>query len=105
GLPGADEFGNPVRIESLEPGDGGFGDDDPGRVQAEIVAAMDQTRHTVHQDAAAPLRHDIEDDVPTLARGVAGPIIVADHDAPVPGVTAGGHESAAMLGRGALHAA
>ncbi len=70
----------------------------PAAVHAEIVAAVDQAGHPVHDDPVARRRRDIEDDVPALARRIAGPVVVADHDAAVLGVAAGGDERAAMVG-------
>ena len=71
----------------------------PGRIDAEIVAGVDQAGHAVHDDAVALGRRDIEDDVPAFARRVAGPVVVRDHHAPVFGITAGGDEGAAMVAR------
>ena len=66
GLAGAHELGNAVRIEAVKllmvvsvimmPAD----------VDAEIVAAVDQPGHAVHDEAVAVRRRDIEDDVPAL---------------------------------------
>jgi hypothetical protein len=84
---------------ALRAPDGRLGDHDAGRVDAEVVAAVNQARHAVHQEMVALRGCDVEDNVPTLAGLVTSPVIVADHHFAVLGVTAGGHEGAAMVGR------
>src|ERR1017187_4374268 len=97
---GARELRDAAGIETVEAADSGLRDHDAGGIDAEIVAAVDQSGHAVHQDMVALRGHDIEDDVPALAGLIAGPVVVPDNHAAVLGVAAGGHEGAAMLGRG-----
>ena len=55
-LAGAHEFRNAVGIEAVEVADGGFGDHDAGGVDAEIVAAVDQAGHAVHDECGSRAR-------------------------------------------------
>ena len=91
--------GTPGRVEALEAGDRRLGDREPGRVDAEVVAAVDEAGHAVHQDAVAGGGPDVEDDVPARAVEVAGPVVVGDHRPAVARVAAGGDEGAALVGR------
>ncbi len=50
----------------------------------------------IHQNALAVLRQDIEDDHPALAREVARPVVVRNHDLMIFGVGAGGDKRAAI---------
>src|SRR5205814_2976355 len=91
------EFGDSVGVESLETADGGFGNDDAGVVEAEVVGAVDEAGGAVHDEAVSLGGGDIEDDVPALTGRKAAPVVVANDDAAVFGVAAGGGERAAMV--------
>ena len=78
-------------------GDRRFGDHQPVGIDAEIVVAGDDAGKAVHDDPVAVLGRDVEHDPPPLAFDVTGPVVVGDHDVVVLGVTAGGHEGAAMI--------
>ena len=98
GFPGADEFGDPMRVEAFKLGDGGFGNEDAGSGDDEIVAAMDESRHAIHNKAVAGLRNDVGDDVPPLTTHVVRPVIMPDRDLAVGGIAARSDETAAIAG-------
>ena len=98
GLSRAGELGDPGRVEALEAGDRRLGDHEAGGVDPEVVAAVDEAGHAVHEDAVPGGRADVEDDVPAGAFEVPGPVVVRDDRPAVPGVAAGGHEGAALVG-------
>lgn len=100
GLAGADKLGDAGFVETLEGGDSGFGDEDAGRIDAEVVAGVDQTRIAVHDHALAAGGANVEDDVPALADGEVDPGVVGGDDLAVLGEAAGGEEGAAVFGRG-----
>src|SRR5271170_231882 len=98
GFAGADELGDAGGVPALEHGQGGFGDHDAGGVDAEVVAAVDEPRAAVHEDAIAFGGDNVEDGGPAFAFGVGGPVAVGDDDLAVFGGAAGGDEGAASAG-------
>src|SRR5262249_4528171 len=80
--------------------DGGFGDDHAGGIDAEIVAAVNETGQAVHHETVAVCRPDVEDHGPPRAVHISGPVVVRDDDLAVPGVAAGGDERPAVAGCG-----
>ena len=91
--------GIPLRVEALEAGDRRLRDHDAGGVDPEVVAAVDEAGHAVHEDTVPGRGPDVEDDVPARALEVARPVVVGDDRPAVAGVAAGGHERAALVGR------
>src|SRR5262249_11681970 len=89
-----------AEVVAGESGDGRFGDDQAGRVDPEVVAAVDQAGQAVHHEAVARGGLDVEHHGPPRSVEVAGPVVVRDDDLAVPGVAAGGHEGAEVVGRG-----
>ena len=49
----------------------------PAELMPKSSPRVDQAGHAVHDEAAALGGRDVEDDVPALAGGVAGPVVVA----------------------------
>ncbi len=99
GLARAHKLRNPLRIEAVELCDGGLGDHQAGGVHAEVVAAVDEARVAVHQDAMATRGNYVENDVPEAAIEVTAPVVVGDYGTPIRGVGAGCDKSAAAVGR------
>ena len=98
GLARADELGNAVRIEAKEVADGGLRDHHSGIVLTEVVAAVDDSGHAVHENAMPGGGRDVEDNVPARARRIIRPVVVRDHGPAVARVAPGGDERAAMFG-------
>ncbi len=98
GFAGADEFGDAVGIESFEAGDGGLGYFEAGRIDAEVVAAVDFAGEAIHEDVIAVLGNDVEDDAPILTGHEGIPHAVGDDGMVVAGPVAGGDEGAAIAG-------
>ena len=96
----AHKFRLAIGVPAVEIGDRRLSDHQAVRIYAEIVVTHDYAWKSVHQHAVALLRGDVEDNFPARAFQVTCPIVVRHHDLVILGVTAGGHESAAMLGTG-----
>src|ERR1700676_247157 len=97
GLTGADEFGHALGVETVKTSDGGFGNDDAGGIDAEVVSAVDEARQAIHNEVKAARGGNVEGHGPARAIKVTAPIIVGDHRAAILCVAANSHKRAAVV--------
>ena len=83
--------------------DGGLGNRHPGSIDDEVIGAVDDSRQAVHQHAMALRRNDVEDDGPTLAFKISGPVVVRDYHLGIFRIAAGRDKRAAMFRHGEGH--
>src|SRR5206468_2860341 len=84
--------------ESEKAADGRFGDHDSAVIDPEIIAAVDQAGHSVHDEMVARCWSNVEDNVPSRARQVIGPVIVPDYNPSIFGVATRCDECTAVFG-------
>src|ERR1700722_7296491 len=97
GFSSAHEFGYASGVETVKTGNSCFGDDDAGRVHAEVITAVNERRQAVHNKVIALGGDDVEHHGPASSIEITGPVIVRDHHAAIFCVTADGHECAAVV--------
>src|SRR5262249_20306990 len=69
------------------------------RVNSKIVVTCDHSGQAIHQDPVSALWTNVENDVPTRADGIVGPVVMAHHDAVIFRITSGRHNRAAVTRR------